>query len=175
MITETMPTTSEVAYTITDSPLGYLLIAATGKGICCVRFGESQKKLEAELKEEFQAAEFVPNDKNFQKWTQALVDYLAGEKPWPLLPYDVQATAFQKLVWEWLRQVPPGETYSYSEAAKAIGSPKAARAVARACATNPVALVIPCHRIVPKSGGLGGYYWGPERKQKLLTLEKNHS
>ncbi len=102
---------------------------------------------------------------------QALIDYLAGSKPWPHLPYDVQATAFQKRVWDWLCSIPSGATYNYSEAAKAIGQPKAARAVARACATNPVALVIPCHRIVPKSGGVGGYRWDPNRKRQLLKLE----
>jgi AraC family transcriptional regulator of adaptative response/methylated-DNA-[protein]-cysteine methyltransferase len=109
-----------------------------------------------------------------QPWIQALVDYLAGHTPWPLLPYDVQATAFQRRVWEWLRTIPAGTTYNYSELAKAIGQPTAARAVARACASNPVALVIPCHRIVPRSGGIGGYRWSPARKQKLLTLEKSN-
>ncbi len=162
----------EITYTIADSPLGYLLLAATEKGLCCVRFGNRRKKLEAELKKEFEAAKLVQNDQNFRKWIQALIDYLAGRKPWPMLPYDVRATAFQKRVWNWLRAIPTGETYNYSEAAKAIGTPKAARAVARACATNQVALVIPCHRIVPKSGGEGGYRWGSLRKQKLLRLEK---
>ncbi len=171
MIIEIMPTL-KIAYTIADTPLGYLIVAATEKGICCVRFGESKKKLEAEFEQEFEGAEFVQGGRDFKKWSQALIDYLSGQKPWPLLPYDLQATAFQKLVWEWLRQVPTGETYSYSEAAEAIGSPNAARAVARACATNLVALVIPCHRIVPKSGDVGGYYWGSERKRKLLELEK---
>jgi len=97
---------------------------------------------------------------------------LAGHKPWPLLPYDVQATAFQRRVWDWLRAIPSGTTYSYSEAAKAIGAPNAARAIARACATNPVALVIPCHRIIPKGGGAGGYRWGLDRKRQLLKLER---
>ncbi len=101
-----------------------------------------------------------------------MTDYLTGHKPWPLLPYDVQATTFQKRVWDWLRAIPSGMTYSYSEAAKAIGRPKAARALARACATNPVALVIPCHRIVPKAGGAGGYRWDSNRKRQLLKLER---
>ncbi len=162
-----------ITYSITHSPLDYLLVAATEKGICAVRLGSDKKQLEREFKKEFEAAELRENDKYLRQWIQALIDYLAGHKPWPLLPYDIQATAFQRRVWEWLRSIPSGTTYSYSEAAKGIGQPLAARAVARACATNPVALVIPCHRIVPKSGGVGGFYWHPKRKQKLLQLEKN--
>lgn len=161
----------ELITRITHSPLGYLLLAATEKGICAVRLGDDKKKLEGELKREFQAAQLMSDNKDTRRWIQPLVDYLAGHRPWPLLPYDVRASAFQKRVWKWLRTIPSGETYSYSEAAKALGRPRAARAVARACATNPVALVIPCHRIVPKSGGVGGYRWGPKRKQKLLRLE----
>lgn len=159
-------------YTITDSQLGYLLVAATSKGICAVRFGNDKRKLEQEFKKEFKAAQCMQNGRYLQKWNQALVHYLAGRKPWPVLPYDVQATAFQRRVWKWLRIIPPGKTHTYSQAAKAIGRPAAVRAVARACATNPVALVIPCHRIVPKSGGVGGYRWNPSRKHKLLALER---
>ena len=163
---------SSISYTIADSPLGYLLLAATEKGICAVRLGSSKKQLELELKSEFKAAQLVKSDQHLRLWIQALIDYLAGHKPWPLLPYDVQATAFQRRVWEWLRTIPPGTTYHYSQAAKAIGQPTAARALARACATNPVALVIPCHRIVPKAGGVGGYRWSLDRKERLLKLEK---
>ena len=161
-----------IHYTIADSPLGRLLLAATEKGICAVRLGNSEIKLERELKNEFAAAQLVENDKHLRQWTQALIDYLAGHKPWPLLPYDVWATAFQRRVWDWLRLIPAGATYNYSQAAQAIGRPAAARAVARACATNPAALVIPCHRIVPKAGGVGGYRWSPARKKFLLKLEK---
>src|SRR6185295_17157902 len=134
--------------TVIDSPLGELLVAANEKGICSVRLGNNKKQLERELKKEFAAAQFRENDKYLRQWVQALTDYLAGNKPWPLLPFDVQATAFQRRVWDWLRTIPSGKTYNYVEAAKAIGQPTAARAVARACATNPIALVIPCHRIV---------------------------
>ncbi|HTL46712.1 MAG TPA: methylated-DNA--[protein]-cysteine S-methyltransferase [Verrucomicrobiae bacterium] len=162
-----------ITYLIADSPLGYLLLAAAEKGICSVRLGSSKGALKSELKREFPEARFDEDAEHLRDWVQALVDYLAGHKPWPLLPYDVQATAFQRRVWEWLRSIPSGTTYSYSEAAKAMGHPSAARAVARACATNPLALVIPCHRIVPKAGGVGGYRWNPERKRGLLTLEKN--
>lgn len=162
-----------ITYTIAGSPLGCLLLAATEKGICAVRLGNNRKELEHELKKEFAAAQLIENNRQVRPWIQALVDYLAGHTPWPLLPYDVQATAFQRRVWDWLRTIPAGTTYNYSELAKAIGQPTAARAVARACAANPVALVIPCHRIVPRSGGVGGYRWSPARKQKLLTLEKS--
>ena len=161
-----------IAYTITDSPLGYLLLAATKNGICAVRLGDDKKKLGTELKKEFKAARLMRNDKYLRQWIQVLIDYLAGRKPWLLLPYDIRATVFQRRVWDWLRTIPAGATYSYSQAAKAIGRPTAARAVARACATNPVALVIPCHRIVPRSGGVGGYRWNPERKRQLLKLEE---
>ncbi len=161
-----------IRYTITDSPLGALMLAATAKGICAVRLGNDKRALERELKKEFALAALLPNDAQMDKWIQALIDYLSGHRPWPVLPYDVQATAFQRRVWEWLRTTPVGKTYNYSQAAQAIGQPTAARAVARACATNPVALVIPCHRIVPKSGGVGGYRWEPRRKKELLELEK---
>lgn len=160
-----------ITCSITDSPLGYLLLAATRKGVCAVRLGNDKRKLKRELKKEFNAAQWIQNEKYSRQWMQALIDYLIGHKPWPLLPCDVQATAFQRRVWDWLRTVPSGTTYNYSEAAKAMGMPAAARAVARACATNPVALVIPCHRIVPKSGGVGGYRWNPNRKRQLLKLE----
>lgn len=160
-----------INYSITNSPLGYLLVAATEKGICSVRLDSDKKKLESEFKKEFEAARLMPNDKYLKKWNLALMDYLSGRKPWPLLPYNVRATAFQSRIWNWLRTIRSGKTLSYSQAAKAIGRPTAVRAVARACATNPIALVIPCHRIVPKAGGVGGYRWHPARKRKLLELE----
>ncbi len=161
-----------ISYTIVNSPLDYLLLAATEKGICSVKLGNDKRELEQEFQKEFRSAQLIENDKYLKKWTQILINYLSGRKPWPILPYDVQATAFQRRVWETLRAIPSGKTYHYSELAKAIGQPTAARAVARACATNPVALVIPCHRIVPKSGGIGGYRWHHDRKQKLLAREK---
>lgn len=161
-----------ILYTVKKSRLGYLLLAATQKGICSVRLGDTKRKLEAELKKEFPAAQLKQKDPRLRKWLRDLTGYLAGDRPWPWLPYDVRATVFQKRVWDWLRTVPSGKTYLYSAAAKALGRPTAARAVARACAANPVALVIPCHRIVPKSGGAGGYRWDSARKRQLLKLEK---
>ena len=103
----------------------------------------------------------------------ALVDYLTGGAPSSTLPYDLKATAFQRKVWDWLRTIPAGQSHNYCDVAKAIGEPKAVRSIACACATNPVALVIPGHRIVPKSGDVGGYRWNPERKKAILRIEKN--
>jgi AraC family transcriptional regulator of adaptative response/methylated-DNA-[protein]-cysteine methyltransferase len=166
-------------HAIQNTPLGELLVAATDKGICAVRPG-SGPRLAARTGSPRRSASPEPPgtlrrrakaSPREARWVKALADYLAGRKPWPLLPYDVQGTAFQRKVWAWLRTIPSGTTYSYAEAAKAIGRPRAARAVARACASNPVGLVVPCHRIVPKAGGVGGFGWGPERKRRLLRLE----
>ena len=162
----------KIGYTVVDTSLGKLLIAATEKGLCKVSLGDDPNALCMELVREFHAAELVEADGHLREWTQSLIDYLAGRAPWPSLPYDLQATAFQRQVWEWLRSIPAGTTYHYDEVAKAIGKPKAARAVAGACAGNPVALVIPCHRILPKSGGVGGFRWKPERKKELLEIER---
>lgn len=160
-----------ISYAIARSPLGYLLVAATEVGLCHVRLGEAPDPLEQELRQEFPAATLQPQAE-LQAWIETLIDYLSGNQPWPQLPVDVKATAFQRQVWEALRQIPAGTTLTYSQLAEKLGQPQATRAVARACATNPVALAIPCHRIVPKSGGVGGYRWGAERKQQLLALEK---
>ena len=164
-----------ISYAVVNSPLGAVLVALTAKGICAVRIGENPEALAENLRNEFSAAELVEGQEPFKDWLQALVNYLAGTGPWPLLPYDVRATAFQRKVWDYLRRIPAGETRTYSEAALALGKPGAARAVARACATNPVALVVPCHRIVPKAGGAGGFRWGSARKEALLKLEKSLS
>jgi AraC family transcriptional regulator of adaptative response/methylated-DNA-[protein]-cysteine methyltransferase len=161
-----------IYYSVTKSPLGLLLLAATPKGICAVRIGDKKRALIDELKIEFKEADVKEADPELSKWSEKLMDYLSGSTPWPKLPYDVKATAFQRKVWDHLRAIPEGQTAYYSEIATAIGQPKAVRAVARACATNPAAIVIPCHRAVPKSGVVGGYRWGAERKKKLLEVEK---
>ena len=162
----------KIYYSVLKCPLGLLLLAATPKGICTVKIGDSPKELIDELKIEFKHADIFETNSKLSKWPQMLINYLSGSKPWPKLPYDVRTTAFQRKVWDHLRTIPQGQTMHYSEVASAIGQPKSTRAVARACATNPVALVIPCHRVVPKTGGVGGYRWGPERKTKLLAMEK---
>jgi AraC family transcriptional regulator of adaptative response/methylated-DNA-[protein]-cysteine methyltransferase len=164
----------KIYYSVVKCPLGLLLLAATKKGICSVRIGDSQRDLVDELKKEFNNAQINETDSEISKWPQMLIDYLSGSAPWPKLPYDIKATAFQRKVWDHLRTIPEGQTMHYSEIASAIGQPKAARAVARACSANPAAIIIPCHRVVPKTGGVGGYRWGPERKINLLDMEKKN-
>lgn len=161
-----------ISYTIAGCALGRLLVAATRKGLCAVRLGDSDKELEAALRAEYSEAEMKRDDQFLGEWVGALVDHLGGKHPRLELPLDVQATAFQLSVWQKLREIPYGSTRSYSEVAEAIGRPSAVRAVARACATNPVALVIPCHRVVREDKSLGGYRWGIERKKALLDREK---
>ena len=162
-----------IAYTVTESPLGWLLVAGTTKGLCAVRLGDSPAALEAELASEFPAAAVTRDDARLGAPVNALMGYLHGAQPHLDLPLDIRATAFQQQVWRALQTIPAGSTRSYGEVAAAIGRPTAARAVARACATNPVALVIPCHRVIREDGALGGYRWGLERKQRLLAQEAN--
>lgn len=161
----------QVHYQVASCTLGYLLVAGTEKGLCCVRIGKSHPQVLAELRKEFHRADLLEDADSTAKWMQALLNYLAGSEPWPMLPLDVRATAFRAKVWETLRKIPAGATASYGQIAAQIGRPTAARAVAQACATNPVALAVPCHRVVPMSGGSGGYRWGVEVKKTLLELE----
>ncbi len=160
-----------ITYTVEATPLGFLLVAATDKGICAVKLGDEPNALLAELHREFAGAVLLEADERLRGWVVPLVDYVSGQLPWPELSYDVRATAFQRRVWEFLRTIPAGATMHYSEVAEALGEPTATRAVARACATNPVALVVPCHRVVPKGPGFAGFRWGIERKRRLLALE----
>ena len=160
-----------ISYTVAESPLGWLLVAGTAKGLCAVRLGDSPAALEAELASEFPAAGVTRDDTGLGAPVTALMGYLHGAQPHLDLPLDVRATAFQQQVWRALQAIPAGSTRSYGEVAAAIGRPTAARAVARACATNPVALVIPCHRVIREDGALGGYRWGLERKERLLAQE----
>jgi AraC family transcriptional regulator of adaptative response/methylated-DNA-[protein]-cysteine methyltransferase len=158
-------------YTVGRSPLGYLLVAATGRGIAAVSLGDSEAALETTLRAEYPAAEIERDDRTLAPRVRDVVRRLAGGRG-PALPLDINATAFQWRVWQELLRTPAGSTRTYGEVARSLGQPKAARAVARACATNPVALVIPCHRVVAGDGGLGGYRWGAERKKLLLEGEK---
>jgi len=164
-----------IEYAIVPSPLGRLLVAATPRGLCAVRFGENATEMERELREEFRAAQIYRDDAALQPYLQPLLASLRGERVTVALPLDVRATAFQKKVWDALRQIPNGQTRSYTDVARAIGDPKAVRAVARACASNPVALAVPCHRVVRSDGQLAGYRWGIERKRKLLDQERHES
>jgi AraC family transcriptional regulator of adaptative response/methylated-DNA-[protein]-cysteine methyltransferase len=160
-----------IAYAIDDSPLGRLLVAATAKGVCAVFMGDSDAALERALRDEFPAATLAPGHGGLRQWTRDIVGRLEGRRPRIELPLDVQATAFQWQVWDALSRIPCGETRTYKEVAASIGRPSAVRAVAHACATNPVSVVIPCHRVVRTTGELAGYRWGLERKKALLAAE----
>jgi len=160
-----------IHYTIVDSRMGRVLLAATQRGACAVCMGASDEAVEAALKEDYYAADLHRDDEGMKKWTEALLSYFNGQEFPRDLPLDVQATAFQWRVWKKIQSIPYGQTATYSNIAKSLGTPQAARAVARACATNPVAIVIPCHRVIGKDGSLRGYAWGVKRKKTLLSLE----
>jgi AraC family transcriptional regulator of adaptative response/methylated-DNA-[protein]-cysteine methyltransferase len=160
-----------IRYTTLDSPVGRMLLAATDHGVCAISFGDSDGGLLEGLRREFPDATVRRGDVVLRRWVRALLEQLHGERPLPQLPLDVQATAFQRRVWEHLQSIPYGTTKSYGEVARAIGQASSARAVASACASNPVAVAIPCHRVVRGTGDLGGYRWGTERKKALLEME----
>ena len=162
-----------IGYTIVSSPLGRLLVAATPRGVCAVKMGSSDSALKHALAREFSSATLIADRGSLTDWTRAILGHLEGRTPRLDLPLDVQATAFQWQVWQALASIPYGETRTYGDIAAAIGRPRAVRAVARACATNPVALAIPCHRVVPAPGGTGGYRWGTARKRALLDHERS--
>ena len=161
-----------VRYTIASSPLGRMLIAATDKGICSIQFADNDQQLQQGLIREFPFATRRRDDAAMAEWSVNLTRLMEGRETNPSLPLDIRATAFQRRVWEALQRIPRGETRSYRAVARRIGMPKATRAVARACATNPVAVAIPCHRVIREDGELGGYRWGIERKELLLAMEK---
>ena len=161
-----------IDYAIADCSMGKLLVATTSKGVCSVKLGDSTTALKEDLLKEFPLAEVRNDAKALRAELEAVLNYLANKSPRIDLPLDIRATAFQRQVWEQLRAIPLGQTHSYTKVAKAIGHDKAVRAVARACATNPVALVIPCHRVIREDESLGGYRWGLERKKRLLQNEK---
>jgi AraC family transcriptional regulator, regulatory protein of adaptative response / methylated-DNA-[protein]-cysteine methyltransferase len=161
-----------IRYTVTTSPLGQLLIAATDKGICAVRLADTEEELEATLKKEFSNADISRDDAALKSYVGNILANLDGKLPHLDLPLDVKATAFQKRVWQELQKIPYSETRSYGEVAKAIGQLSAVRAVAKACASNSVGIVIPCHRVIGANGALSGYRWGMERKKRLLERER---
>jgi AraC family transcriptional regulator of adaptative response/methylated-DNA-[protein]-cysteine methyltransferase len=162
-----------IRYLTAATHLGFLLVAATEKGICAVAFGDSEAELVSALRSEYPAASVAAAGSAPAGWARQLLLQIEAGRPAPELPLDVRATAFQRRVWEHLRRLPYGATASYGEVAAALGNPKAARAVARACAANPAAVAVPCHRVVRGDGGLGGYRWGLERKKRLLDGERN--
>jgi len=162
----------QIHYTIVNSPLGRLLVGSTERGISAVYLGESDARLEAALKKEYPRADLRRDHNGRNAWIEKIVGHLQGKEPHLDLPTDVQATAFQRRVWEELRRIPYGTTKTYSDVARAIGRPKAIRAVARACAVNPVSVVVPCHRVVREDGKLAGYRWGLDRKLALIEKER---
>lgn len=166
-----------ITHATVETSLGLLTIGATDRGLCFVQFGETAEQLEAELRREYPAAAVMcpmrePWPEPFREWIAALEEHLRGARPRLELPLDLRATAFQMKVWRYLQSIPYGETRSYAQVAAGIGNPKSARAVARACAGNRVALAIPCHRVIRGTGELTGYRWGVERKRALLEREK---
>lgn len=162
----------QIYFAVTDCELGKLLVARTAKGVCAVAFGDDGNALVENLRKEYPKAEIAENSANLKQFIEAILANLAGTSKTLDLPLDLQATAFQMRVWEILRKIPYGETVSYQVVAEKLGNKKAVRAVAAACAANRAALVIPCHRVVRRSGDLSGYRWGVERKKRILEKEK---
>jgi AraC family transcriptional regulator of adaptative response/methylated-DNA-[protein]-cysteine methyltransferase len=163
---------ASIAYTTAACPLGRLLVAATERGVCAVKLGDTDAEMESALRQEYPAAEIRPESSALGEWVGAFLRHLEGGQPGLDLPLDILATAFQMRVWEHLRAIPYGRTNSYQQVAQALGQPSGARAVARACATNPVPLLVPCHRVVRQDGALGGYRFGVKRKAFLLDRER---
>lgn len=166
----------EITFAAASTPLGTLGIGATDRGLCFVQFGENAQELRERLGREYPAANILAmgggTRPQFTRWIEALVRHLDDAKAPLDLPFDIRATAFQMRVWRYLQSIPTGEVRSYGEVAAGIGAPKSARAVGTACARNPVAIVIPCHRVIRESGHLGCYRWGLERKRALIDRER---
>jgi AraC family transcriptional regulator of adaptative response/methylated-DNA-[protein]-cysteine methyltransferase len=170
--TEERMESRSIEYTIVECSLGRLLVAGTERGVCNVRFGEHDDELEHGLAAEFPFASLRRNDVRLKPWSESLVRYVDGHARHLDVPLHVRGSRFQRRVWDALRAIPRGSTRSYADVARTIALPRGARAVARACATNPVAVLIPCHRVVASDGSAGGYRWGTERKRALLERER---
>ena len=160
-----------IRYTIADSASGRLLLAATARGIAAVIFGENDSQLESWLRAEFNSETFERDDEGLRNLAAPVLDAVAGKCSPTDLPLDARGTDFQQQVWKELQRIPAGQTRSYSQVAESIGRPKAVRAVAHACATNPISVIVPCHRVIRRDGSLGGYGGGLERKKQLLARE----
>jgi AraC family transcriptional regulator of adaptative response/methylated-DNA-[protein]-cysteine methyltransferase len=164
---------ARITFTVTDSPLGRMLVAVTERGICRIALGDTATELEARLHAEFPAADIERDDDALAAVVDDVLARIDGVQPAVELPVDVRGTAFQQRVWQELRRIPRGQTRSYGDVAAAVGSPRAARAVGTACGSNPVGIVVPCHRVIASDGGLGGYAWGLDAKRKLLDRERD--
>jgi AraC family transcriptional regulator of adaptative response/methylated-DNA-[protein]-cysteine methyltransferase len=163
-----------IRYLTAPCSVGHVLLAAGERGVCQLRLGRSQRSLVRDFLAALPSARPAPAADPLHRWCAAVVGHLdawGGEGEPPKLPLELGGTLFQRRVWKQLMRIPAGEVRTYGELAASIGSPAAARAVARACATNPVAVLVPCHRIVPKAGGTGGYRWGSEIKRALIERE----
>jgi AraC family transcriptional regulator, regulatory protein of adaptative response / methylated-DNA-[protein]-cysteine methyltransferase len=160
-----------IRFAVGETSLGAVLVAATDKGVCAIMLGDDPDGLARELQDRFPRAELVGGDPEFERMVAEVVGLVEAPGKGLDLPLDIRGTAFQERVWQALSAIPPGKTATYAEIAKAVGRPKAVRAVAQACAANPLAVAIPCHRVVRADGGLSGYRWGVERKRELLDRE----
>lgn len=161
----------QIRHAVEPCALGWVLVAATRRGVCAIEFGDDALALEGRLRERFPQAQFEAADTELGRWVALVLRYLEQPQGALALPLDVQGTVFQHRVWQALQAIPAGETASYAEIAERIGQPGAARAVGRACAGNPAAVAIPCHRAVRADGKLSGYRWGSARKAELLRRE----
>jgi AraC family transcriptional regulator of adaptative response/methylated-DNA-[protein]-cysteine methyltransferase len=162
-----------IRYTIVSTWLGWALVAATGRGVCMTALGDARAGLEADLRRRFPAATLAPADAELSGWADRVVRFITRPAEQLELPLDIRGTAFQAQVWRVLQKIPPGRTATYSEIAAALGRPRAVRAVAQACASNKLAVIVPCHRVVRRDGDLAGYRWGVERKRSLIARERD--
>ncbi|MFZ1070905.1 MAG: bifunctional DNA-binding transcriptional regulator/O6-methylguanine-DNA methyltransferase Ada [Methyloceanibacter sp.] len=167
-------TGQDIRFAIRECWLGLVLIAASEKGVCAILFGDDPGELRRDLQDQFPRARLIGGDKSFAELTAKVLAFVEAPADGLDLPLDIRGTAFQHRVWDALRRIPAGSTASYAEIAKKIGAPKAVRAVARACATNRIAVAIPCHRVVRSDGGLSGYRGGVKRKRALLEKEADN-
>ena len=161
-----------IRYTIVSTWLGWAIVAATERGICMTALADSRAALESDLRRRFPSAELRPADAALSGWAERVVRYITRPGDTLDLPLDIRGTAFQARVWRALQKIPPGKTVTYSDIAAALGQPQSVRAVAQACASNKLAVVVPCHRVVRRDGDLAGYRWGIERKRALLDRER---
>jgi len=163
---------AHIRFAVGECSLGSILVAASVRGVCAILLGDNPDALARELQDRFPEAELEAGGEEFEVWVATVVGFVDAPRIGLHLPLDIRGTAFEQRVWQALRDIPPGSTATYSEVAQRIGAPKAARAVAGACAANPLAVAIPCHRVVRTDGSLSGYRWGVERKRALLEAER---
>ena len=165
----------DIRYGFGSSRYGKIVVGITEKGVCCILFGATQKEMLEDLQTRFSKANLIRDSEHLEPTVASIVKKIDSPESPVNLSLDIQGTAFQEKVWAALRKIPAGETATYSDVASSIGKPKASRAVASACAANPLAVIVPCHRVVRAGGELSGYRWGVDRKRRLLEDEKDSS